>query len=128
MIVEKLSLYDVFTEALSHTKDSDASIVVPYDMITDLLRMCVTNCVGEEYRYNVIQIDGENKSDYILSFVDLDDGIHIFIEPDYNIWKECYFTNECTNLYVNIDCDSDVFEHTKAEKIHIFSVDGQVDY
>ena len=115
-----MNLYDVFTEALSKSRE-DTSIIVPYTKVIDILRMCITNCVGDKYKFIDIDIDDEDCCDYVISFMDIDGVTDIFIEPAINREQKVYFDTECGIAYIDIECDKDVFNHITAFKeTHLF--------
>lgn len=120
MLVEKMTEYDVFTEALSNSK-KDTCIIVPRTKVIDFLKICVTNCVGDKYRFVNVDIDYEDWCEYFVSFIEDRNGIvDVFINPAINRDTDCYMANECGILYIDTECDSDVLFHTKSEEIHIF--------
>ena len=120
MLIENMNLYDVFTEALSKSRE-DTSIIVPYTKVIDILRMCITNCIGDKYKFNDIDIDDEDCCDYVISFMDIDGITDIFIEPTINRDKQVQFDTECGIAYIDIECDNDVFNHITAFKeTHLF--------
>ena len=119
MIIEKMSLYEAFTEAISSIK-SDVSIVIPCDKIDDMLRICVTNCIGDEYEINCIDIDNEYYNYYVVSFLKIDDIINIFIEKGFNENKQIYYYNECDLLYIDTDCNNEILGNMHTEELHIF--------
>ena len=59
-----MNLYDVFTEALSKSRE-DTSIIIPYTKVIDILRMCITNCVGDKYKFIDIDIDDDKNTDSV---------------------------------------------------------------
>ena len=95
MLAEKMTEYDVFTEALSNSKN-DTSIIVPRTKVIDFLKICVTNCIGDKYKFIEIDIDDEDWCDYVISFVDIDGVTDVFIEPMVNRDKKVYFDTECS--------------------------------
>ena len=113
MLAEKMTEYDVFTEALSNSKN-DTSIIVPRTKVIDFLKICVTNCIGNKYKFIEIDIDDEDWCDYVISFVDIDGVTDVFIEPMVNRDKKVYFDTECDIAYVDVECDNDVFNHLTA--------------
>lgn len=120
MLIENMNLYDVFTEALSKSRE-DTSIIIPYTKVIDVLRMCITNCVGDKYKFIDIDIDDEDCCDYVISFMDIDGITDIFIEPTINRDKQVQFDTECGIAYIDIECDNDVFNHITAFKeTHLF--------
>ena len=120
MLIENMNLYDVFTEALSKSRE-DTSIIIPYTKVIDILRMCITNCIGDKYKFNDIDIDDEDCCDYVISFMDIDGITDIFIEPTINREHKVYFDTECGIAYIDIECDNDVFNHITAFKeTHLF--------
>ena len=120
MLIENMNLYDVFTEALSKSRE-DTSIIIPYTKVIDILRMCITNCVGDKYKFIDIDIDDEDCCDYVISFMDIDGITDIFIEPVINRDKQVYFDTECGIAYIDIECDNDIFNHLIAFKeTHLF--------
>lgn len=120
MIIENMSLYEAFAEAISAIK-SDVSIAIPCDKIDDMLRICVTNCVGDTYEINSIDIDNEYYNDYIVSFLKIDDIINIFIEKGFNEDKQMYYYNECDLLYIDTDCNDGILGNIQFEELHIFN-------
>ena len=119
MLVEKMTEYDVFTEALSNSK-YDSCIVVPRTKVIDFFKICVTNCVSDKYKFIDIDIDDDYWSDYLISFCDIDGVTDIFIEPMFNREKNVYFDNECGIAYVDVECDNDIFGHlTTSKGMHI---------
>ena len=120
MLIENMNLYNVFTEALSKSKE-DTSIIIPYTKVIDILRMCITNCVGDKYKFIDIDIDDEDCCDYVISFIDIDGITDIFIEPAINREQKVYFDTECGIVYIDIECDKDVFNHVTAlRETHLF--------
>lgn len=120
MLVEKMTEYDVFTEALSNSK-KDTCIIVPRTKVIDFLKICVTNCVGDKYRFVNVDIDYEDWCEYLVSFIEDRNGIvDVFINSAINRDTDCYMANECGILYIDTECDADVLFHTKSEEIHIF--------
>lgn len=120
MLIENMNLYDMFTEALSKSRE-DTSIIVPYTKVIDILRMCITNCVGDKYKFIDIDIDDEYCCDYVISFMDIDGITDIFIEPTINRDKQVQFDTECGIAYIDIECDNDIFNHLIAFKeTHLF--------
>ena len=120
MLIENMNLYDVFTEALSKSRE-DTSIIIPYTKVIDILRMCITNCIGDKYKFIDIDIDDEDCCDYVISFMDIDGITYIFIEPAINREQKVYFDTECGIAYIDIECDNDVFNHITAFKeMHLF--------
>ena len=115
MIIEKMSLYEAFTEAFS-TNKTDVSIIIPFNKIDDMLRICVTNCIGDAYKINCIDIDNE----YVVSFLKIDDIINIFIEKGFNENKQIYYYNECDLLYIDTDCNNEILGNMHTEELHIF--------
>ena len=113
MLVKKMTEYDVFTEALSNSKN-DTSIIVPRTKVIDFLKICVTNCIGNKYKFIEIDIDDEDWCDYVISFVDIDGVTDVFIEPMVNRNKKVYFDTECGVAYVDVECNNDVFSHLTA--------------
>ena len=114
MLIENMNLYDVFTEALSKSRE-DTSIIIPYTKVIDILRMCITNCIGDKYKFIDIDIDDEYCCDYVISFMDIDGVTDIFIE------QKVYFYTECGIAYIDIECDKDIFNHVTALKeTHLF--------
>lgn len=119
MIIEKMSLYEVFTEAFS-TNKTDVSIIIPFNKIDDMLRICVTNCIGDAYKINCIDIDNEYYNDYIVSFLEIDDKINIFIEKGFNENSKVYYYNECDLLYIDTDCNNEILGNMHTGELHIF--------
>ena len=120
MLIENMNLYDVFTEALSKSRE-DTSIIIPYTKVIDILRMCITNCVGNKYKFIDIDIDDEYCCDYVISFMDIDGITDIFIEPAINREQKVYFDTECGIAYIDIECENDVFNHVTAlRETHLF--------
>lgn len=119
MIIEKMSLYEVFTEAFS-TNKTDVSIIIPFNKIDDMLRICVTNCIGDAYKINCIDIDNEYYNDYVVSFLEIDDKINIFIEKGFNENSKVYYYNECDLLYIDTDCDNEILGNMHTRELHIF--------
>lgn len=120
MLIENMNLYDVFTEALSKSRE-DTSIIIPYTKVIDILRMCITNCIGDKYKFIDIDIDDEDCCDYVISFMDIDGITDIFIEPTINRDKQVQFDTECGIAYIDIECDNDIFNHLIAFKeTHLF--------
>ena len=120
MIIENMSLYEAFTEAISAIK-SDVSIAIPCDKIDDKLRICITNCIGDTYEINSINIDNEYYNDYVVSFLKIDDIINIFIEKGFNEDKQIYYYNECDLLYIDTDCNDGILGNIQFEELHIFN-------
>ena len=122
MLIENMNLYDVFTEALSKSRE-DTSIIVPYTKVIDILRMCITNCIGDKYKFIDIDIDDEDCCDYVISFMDIDGITDIFIEPAINREQKVYFDTECGIAYIDIECDKGIFNHITAFKeTHLFDI------
>ena len=117
MLIEDMDLYTVFTEALSNPK-KDSSIIIPAHKVMDMLRICVTNCIGDKYDWHVIDIDNEYYDDYSISFFDFDGVTNVFI--DKCIYNDRYLDNTCGALYVDTECSNEVFSHTTTEETHIF--------
>lgn len=120
MIIENMSLYEAFAEAISAIK-SDVSIAIPCDKIDDMLRICVTNCIGDTYEINSIDIDNDYYNDYVVSFLKIDDIINIFIEKGFNEDKQIYYYNECDLLYIDTDCNDGILGNIQFEELHIFN-------
>ena len=115
-----MSDYDVFTESFSNSMN-DTSIIVPRTKVIDFLKICVTNCIGDKYKFIEIDIDDEDWCDYVISFVDIDGVTDVFIEPMVNRDKKKKKNTECDISYVDVECDNDIFAHlTTFKEMHIF--------
>lgn len=121
MLIENMDLYTVFSEALSDSR-KNSSIIIPAHKVMDMLRICITNCIGNKYDWHIVDIDDEYYGDYNVSFFDLDGVTNIFIEKC--IHNDKYLNSVCGALYVDTECDNEVFNHTTMEETHIFKTTG----
>lgn len=85
----------------------------------EMLRICIDYCVGYNYEWHVIDIDNEYHDDYSISFLDVDGVMtDVFIEKC--VQNGVYLNGSCDVMYLDSDCNDDVFSHITSDEVYIF--------